>query len=59
MHAKHAGIKMKRCSSTNVIVISSVVLSLPFQVVPDDKGGIVFTFIFPFRLKMYIVPKVV
>ena len=58
MHAKHAHIKMKLCS-TNVIVISSVVLSLPFQVVPDDKGGIVFTFIFPFRLKMYIVPKVV
>ena len=38
--AKHARIKMKRCSSTNVIVIPSVVLSLPFQVLPDDKGGI-------------------
>ena len=50
MHAKHAHIKMKLCS-TNVIVISSVVLSLPFQVVPDDKGGIVFTFIFPFQIE--------
>ena len=40
MHAKHARIKMKLCSSTNVIVIPSVVLSLPFQVLPDDKGGI-------------------
>ena len=51
MHAKHARIKMKRCSSTNVIVIPSVVLSLPFQVLPDDKGGIVYTFIFPFQIE--------
>ena len=50
MHAKHARIKMKLCS-TNVIVIPSVVLSLPFQVLPDDKGGIVFTFIFPFQIE--------
>ena len=50
MHAKHAHIKMKLCS-TNVIVIPSVVLSLPFQVLPDDKGCIVFTFIFPFQIE--------
>ena len=50
MHAKHAHIKMKLCS-TNVIVIPSVVLSLPFQVLPDAKGGIVFTFIFPFQIE--------
>ena len=50
MHAKHAHIKMKLCS-TNVIVIPSAVLSLPFQVLPDDKGGIVYTFIFPFQIE--------